>query len=127
MIDVGEDIKVHKNNKVERKMANALLKNAPDMLQKWTVDNFHNFEETMEMIRDGAPVQYVRLYLQAVQLGLVKNTNINVNLNINRQQDRENLQALVRAREHHALTDAGSYIPYEEVKPQPLPLKKEDY
>ena len=66
------------------------------MMASWTEDNFQQYEETMKLIREGAPVQWVKLYLEAVKLGIEKNTNININ--INRQKDREDLQALVRSR-----------------------------
>lgn len=92
------------------------------MMASWTEDNFQQYEETMKLIREGAPVQWVKLYLEAVKLGIEKNTNININ--INRQKDREDLQALVRSR--IPMTDKGAYTPYEEVKPEPLPLKVKD-
>lgn len=78
------------------KLANAMAKTVQDKMMHWTEDNFGYFEQTMDMIREGAPVQWVKLYMEAVKLGLDKTTNININ--INRQQDRENLQALVRTR-----------------------------
>jgi hypothetical protein len=97
------------------------------MMSQWTEDNFSQFEETMKLIKDGAPVQWVKLYLEAVKLGIEKNTNININ--INRQKDREDLQALVRSR--ISLPDKGDYVPYIEVKPKeteplPLPNKEEE-
>ena len=97
------------------------------MMSQWTEDNFSQFEETMKLIKDGAPVQWVKLYLEAVKLGIEKNTNININ--INRQKDRDDLQALVRSR--IPLSDKGSYVPYEEVKPKgleplPIPNKEEE-
>ena len=53
--------------------------------------------------------------MDAVKLGIIRESNVNVNVNINREQDRENLQALVRTR--ITLPDKGTYTPYEEVKP----------
>ena len=82
------------------------------MMGQWTEDNFGQFEETMRLIKEGAPVQWVKLYLEAVKLGIEKNTNININ--INRQKDRDDLQALVRSRV--PLPEKGNYVPYEEVK-----------
>ena len=84
------------------------------MMNEWTEDNFQMFQETMEIIREGAPVQWVKLYIEAVKLGIEKNTNININ--INRQQDRANLQAMVRSRIPGQLTDTPRYTPFEEVK-----------
>jgi hypothetical protein len=95
------------------------------MMCQWTEDNFVQFEETMKLIKEGAPVQWVRLYLEAVKLGIEKNTNININ--ISRQKDRDDLQALVRSR--ISLPDKGNYVPYEEVKPkelEPLPLPNKE-
>ena len=97
------------------------------MMSQWTEDNFSQFEETMKLIKDGAPVQWVKLYLEAVKLGIEKNTNINIK--ISRQKDRDDLQALVRSR--ISLSDKGSYVPYEEVKPKeleplPIPNKEEE-
>ena len=113
------------SRKERAKAANMLAKTVQDQMQSWADDNFLNFTETMELIREGAPVQWVKLYMEAVKLGLDKTTNININ--INRQQDRENLQALVRTRIPTALPDKGSYTPYEEIKPKQLiTIQKED-
>ena len=114
MRDVGSDVRRRSGHKVEA----ALAKTAGDLMQNWTKDNFYAFEQTMEMIRENAPVQFARLYLDAVKLGLDRNTNININ--INRQQDRENLQALVRSRIPNVLSNEGTYVPFEEVKPKEL-------
>ena len=95
------------------KAANALAKTVQDRMSQWADDNFQNFEETMKLIREGAPVKWVQLYMEAVKLGIIKESNININ--INRLQDRENLQALVRTR--IALPDNWQYTPYEEIKP----------
>ena len=97
------------------------------MMSQWTEDNFSQFEETMKLIKNGAPVQWVKLYLEAVKLGIEKNTNIIIN--INRQKDRDDLQALVRSR--ISLPNSGNYTPYEEIKPKeleplPMPKKKEE-
>ena len=86
------------------------------MMGQWTEDNFGQFEETMRLIKEGAPVQWVKLYLEAVKLGIEKNTNININ--INRQKDRDDLQALVRSRV--PLPEKGNYVSYEEVKQQDI-------
>ena len=102
------------------KLAKAMAKTVQDRMMNWTDDNFTYFEQTMEMIREGAPVQWVKLYMEAVKLGLDKTTNININ--INRQQDRENLQALVRTRIPSSLPP--TYTPYVEV---PQPVKREEY
>ena len=105
------------------KAANALAKTVQDRMNQWTDDNFNHFEEAMEMIREGAPVQWVKLYMEAFKLGIVKESNINVT--INRQQDRENLQALVRTR--ISLPETGQYTPYEEIKPKEIAtIKKEE-
>ena len=105
------------------KAANALAKTVQDRMSQWADDNFQNFEETMTLIREGAPVKWVQLYMEAVKLGIIKESNININ--INRQQDRENLQALVRTR--IPLPDSGQYTPYEEIKPKEIAtIKKEE-
>ena len=105
------------------KLAHTMAKTVQDKLVQWTEDNFGYYEQVMDMIREGAPVQWVKLYHDAVRLGLDKTTNININ--INRQQDRDNLQALVRSR--IPLPDKGPYTPYVEVKPQQLEaIKKEE-
>lgn len=103
------------------KAANMLAKTVQNQMQSWTDDNFRYFEETMETIRQGAPVQWVKLYMEAVKLGLDKTTNININ--INRQQDREDLQAMVRSRiqipskqPEKALIETPSYTPYVEIE-----------
>lgn len=104
------------------KLAHAMAKTVQDKLMHWTEDNFGYFEQTMDMIREGAPVKWVQLYMEAVKLGIVKESNININ--INRQQDRENLQALVRTRVSAALPQSPpTYTPYVEVAE---PVKKEE-
>lgn len=96
------------------KLANKLAKTVQDQMVNWTEDNFTYFEQTMDMIREGAPVQWVKLYMEAVKLGLDKTTNININ--INREQDRANLQALVKSRIPSALPQsAPDYTPYIEI------------
>ena len=96
------------------KLANKLAKTVQDQMVNWTEDNFTYFEQTMDMIREGAPVQWVKLYMEAVKLGLDKTTNININ--INREQDRANLQALVKSRIKSALPQsAPDYTPYIEI------------
>lgn len=112
-------------SRVERsKLANAMAKTVQDKMMHWTDDNFPYFEQVMDMIREGAPVQWVKLYMEAVKLGIIRESNVNVNVNVNRQQDRENLQALVRTR--ITLPDSGTYTPYEEVKPQPISIRREE-
>lgn len=85
-----------------------------EYLERWLLDNRAQFEETMEFIREGAPVQWAKLYKDFIALTTARESTVNVN--INRHQDRENLQALVRAR----INSAGAFTPYEEVKPKEL-------
>ena len=117
-MDAGKDVRRRRNPAAIAKLSETVQ----GMMSEWTEENFPMFKETMELIREGAPVQWVRLYMDAVKLGIEKNTNININ--INRQRDREDLQALVRTRVQ--LPESGNYTPYEEVRPQPLPLKSEE-
>ena len=42
------------------------------MMDQWTADNFEYFVQTMDLIREGAPVQWVKLYMEAVKMGIVK-------------------------------------------------------
>ena len=111
-MDVGKDVR-RKGSKSIAKLADTVQ----GMMSQWTEDNFKNFNETMELIREGAPVQWVKLYMEAVKLGIVRESNININ--INRQEDRRALQGLVHAR--LSVPQTGSYVPYEEIKPEPLP------
>lgn len=116
-MDVGKDVTRRRGSRAIAKLSDTVQ----GMMAKWTEDNFSMFDETMELIRLNAPVQWSKLYLEAVKLGVVKQTDININ--ISRQKDRDDLQALVRSR--ISLPDKGSYVPYEEVKtrePEPLPL-----
>jgi hypothetical protein len=115
-MDVGNDVRRSRGSRAVAKLADTVQ----GMMGQWTEDNFSQFEETMKLIKEGAPVQWVKLYMEAVKLGIEKNTNININ--INRQKDRDDLQALVRSR--ISLPDSGSYTPYEEVKPQELSYKE---
>lgn len=108
-MDVGKDIRRRRTGSITKMLANVV----PENMQEWTIDNFDKYVETMELIREGAPVQWARLYHDAVKMGLDK--NVNVNVNISREQDRINLQALVKARVP-ALDNNGAYTPYEEVR-----------
>ena len=113
-MDVGEDVR--------RNKAVVLAKQAEKgFIEGWLLDNQESFIEVMKLIKDGAPVQFAKLYLEAYKMGLVKETNININFN--RQQDREGLQGLVRSR---MLPTQGAYTPYEEVKPRELVKKKKE-
>ena len=113
-MDCGEDIK-------RNKAVNLAKQAEKGFIEGWLVDNQQSFIEVMKLIKDGAPVQFAKLYLEAYKMGLVRETNININFN--RQQDREGLQGLVRSR---MLTDNGSYTPYEEIRPKELVQKKEE-
>lgn len=115
-MDVGKSVHGKKPSPVAQKMAQAV----PGLLEKWTLENYPYFEQTMEIIREGAPVQWVKLYMEAAKMGIIKQTDININ--INRQRDRDDLQALVRTK--ITSLPAGEYTPYIEVPPQELPLKK---
>jgi hypothetical protein len=104
------------------KAANALAKTVQDRMSQWTDDNFDHFKETMDIVREGAPVQWLKLYMEAVKLGIVKESNINITFS--RQQDRENLQALVRTR--IPLPDNGQYTAYEEIKTKEIVMKERE-
>ena len=108
MREVGEDIR--RGKKAVMKLADTVQ----GMMNQWTEDEFPHFKETMELIREHAPVQYAKLYMDAVKMGIVRESNININ--INRQQDRENLQALVRTRLPTQAVEAVEYTPFEEMK-----------
>ena len=116
-MDVGKDVRRSRGSRAVAKLSDTVQ----GMMASWTEENFPLFNETMELIRDHAPVQYAKLYMDAVKMGIIKESNININ--INRQQDREELQALVRTR--ITLPDKGSYTPYEEIKPKELVEIKE--
>lgn len=120
-MDVGENVRGHRNNAKSAALANKLAQS--DFMQGWLLDNQQAFIETMNLIKDGAPVKWAELYMKAYQMGLVKEQNININ--INRQQDRESLQALVRARLPQP--GAGTYTTYEEVKPMELEVERREY
>lgn len=112
MMDVGPSVK--RNDKKLLKLADTVQ----GMMDQWTADNFEYFVQTMDLIREGAPVQWVKLYMEAVKMGIVKESNININ--INRQEDRKALQGLVRAR--LSLPENGNYTPYEEINPKEKPV-----
>ena len=96
------------------KLANSMAKSVQEKMAQWTDDNFVYYQQVMDMIREGAPVQWAKLYHEAIKLGLDKTTNININ--INREQDRANLQALVKSRIPSALPQsAPDYTPYIEI------------
>lgn len=117
-MDVGADVRRRKGTRAIAKLSDTVQ----GMMSEWTEENFPLFSETMELIRVNAPVQWSKLYLEAVKMGIEKNTNININ--ISRQKDRDDLQALVRSR--ISLPDKGTYVPYVEVEPEPLPLMKSE-
>lgn len=117
-MDAGKNVRRSKNGGAIAKLSDTVQ----GMMNQWTEENFPMYKETMELIREGAPVQWVKLYMEAVKLGIEKNTNININ--INRQRDREDLQALVRTK--LTLPDSGTYTPYEEVKPKEIEIKRKE-
>jgi hypothetical protein len=121
MRDVGNDVK--KNNRTAVKLSETVQ----GMMAKWTEEQFPMYIETMELIRENAPVQWAKLYQESVKMGITKQTDININ--ISRQRDRDDLQALVRSR--IPLPNKGNYTPYEEIKPKeleplPIPIKEEE-
>lgn len=107
MRNVGEQIN-RKGTKAVAKLSDTVQ----GMMSKWTEDNFPIYVEMMELIREKAPLQWLRLYQESVKMGIVKQTDINVT--ISRQKDREDLQALVRSR--IPLPERGEYVPYEEIR-----------
>lgn len=122
-MDVGKDVRRSRGSRAVTKLSDTVQ----GMMAQWTEENFPMFNETMELIRENAPVQWTKLYLEAVKMGIVKQTDIN--LHISMQKDREDLQSLVRTRV--ALPNSGAYTPYEEVRPDiaeplPMPAKEED-
>lgn len=117
-MDAGKDVRP--NKKLATQMAKAMENNAESLMQRWTVDNFWYYEQTMELIREGAPVKWTELYQNAVKMGMTRNTNININ--ISRQQDREQLQALVRTRISPRLTDKGEYVDFREIDQSGKPV-----
>ena len=131
-MNVGEDVVKRRGSRAISKLSDTVQ----GMMGQWTEEQFPNFVETMELIRKNAPVRYVQLYMEAVKMGIVRQTDININ--ISRKKDRDDLQALVRSR--ISLSDNGNYVPYEEVGPEadasgtvagreaeamPLPTRKE--
>ena len=109
-MDVGKDIR-----RTKAKPLAAIAQKG--FVEGWLLDNQQNFIETMELIREGAPVQWAKLYADLYKIGITKETNLNIN--INRQQDRENLQALIRTRINAPLPE---YTQYEEVEKKELPV-----
>lgn len=108
MRDTGKDIK--RNS--AKGLARVVQK---DFMNGWLLDNQDAFVEVMELIKDGNPVKYAELYMKAYQMGIVKETNLNIN--INRQQDYEDLQAMVRTRINPSLPQPTvEYTPYEEIR-----------
>jgi len=107
-MDVGKDVR--------RGRAKPLAAMAQKgFIEGWLLDNQQAFIETMELIKEGAPVQWAKLYADLYKMGITKETNLNIN--INRQQDRENLQALIRTR-----ITTPEFTQYEEVEKKELPV-----
>jgi hypothetical protein len=107
-MDVGKDVRRHKAKPLAE-IANK------GFIEGWLLDNQQAFIETMETIKEGAPVQWAKLYADLYKMGITKETNLNISI-INRQQDRENLQALVRTRLPAPAVEAVEYTPFEEMK-----------
>lgn len=122
-MDVGEDVRRGRGARAVAKLSDTVQ----GMMAQWTEEQFPLYCETMELIRQNAPVQWAKLFQEAVKMGITKQTDININ--ISRQKDRDDLQALVRSR--ISLPNKGDYVPYVEVKPNekeplPLPQRKEE-
>lgn len=105
-MNVGEDVVKRRGSRAISKLSDTVQ----GMMGQWTEEQFPNFVETMELIRKNAPVRYVQLYMEAVKMGIVRQTDININ--ISRKKDRDDLQALVRSR---IQLPEGVYVPFEEV------------
>lgn len=115
MRDVGPDINRGRATRVATPAQRQFL-------DDWCTENEGNFSEVMDLIKGGAPVKYAELFLKAKQMTMARETNINVT--VSRQQDYDNLQALVRTRVKPGLPSEGSYTPYEEVRQQqPIPIE----
>lgn len=114
-LDCGDDVRRNRKTPAIAKLSDTVQ----GMMAQWTEDNFGMFQDTMELIRKNAPIQWSRLYMEAVKLGIVRESNININ--INRQKDHDDLQALVRTRISPTLTANATttYTPYEEVPATP--------
>lgn len=114
-MDVGKDVRRRRNLKG---LADVAYK---EFINGYLSENMEAMYETMDLIREGSPVQWMKLNIELMKLGMTREQNININFN--RQQDRENLQALVRTRipaQPDSLADVPrieSYTPYEEIKP----------
>lgn len=108
-MNVGEDVVKRRGSRAISKLSDTVQ----GMMGQWTEEQFPNFVETMELIRKNAPVRYVQLYMEAVKMGIVRQTDININ--ISRKKDRDDLQALVRSR---IQLPEGVYVPFEEVRPK---------
>ncbi len=117
-MDVGKDVR---RGKDLRKLADVAYK---DFISGYFHDNVDKMYETMDLIRENAPVQWMKLNIELMKLGMGREQNININ--INRQQDREALQGLVKAR--LTLPESGTYTPFEEIRGQKevVETKKED-
>lgn len=111
-MDAGEDVRRKSGSGRVMKLSDTVQ----GMMAHWTEDQFPIYVETMELIRKHAPVQWVRLYQEAVKMGIEKRSDINIHISM--QRDREDLQALVRSR--ISLPNRGNYVPYEEVKPKEI-------
>lgn len=119
-MDVGKEVVSRRGSGEVKRLAHTV----EGKMGQWTEDNFEHFQEAMDLIREGAPIQYAKIYMEAVKLGIERTSTININ--ISRQKDHEDLQALVRTR-IHSLSSEGSYTPYEEVnQKEPLTIKKEE-
>lgn len=108
MREVGKDVSRNKYGGLAKAVERTFL-------EKWVDDNKGNFVECMDLIKEGNPVKYAELYLRAVQMGMVR-TNLNVNMNMNRQQDYNELQAMVRSK-----VQKGDYMPFTEIRDKEMP------
>lgn len=115
-MDVGKDVRRRKDLS---KLADVAYK---DFISGYFSENVDKMYETMDMIRENAPVQWMKLNIELMKLGMGREQNININ--INRQQDREALQGLVRTR--LTLPESGTFTPYEEIKKKRIELKREE-
>lgn len=118
MREIGKDIEKRGTKKAAaERLAKAAQK---DFLSTWLIDEQDNFTNVMDEIREHAPIQYAKLYLEACKIMQTRETNIN--FNISRKQDYEELQARVRTR---IPSSAPSGLPASSTVPDATAVGKE--
>lgn len=115
-MEVPERVREKRDNKLAKMVEQRLL-------DGWVADNFENFKEVMECIRENSPIKYADLYVKVANMVAPKQQDVNIN--INSKSDYDQLVLMSKTKIKPTLGGREDVVDYEEIVPAGIPLKKE--